>query len=204
MVCSLQIVNSFLLIYMLSQSFIIEASGACCSLLAVWYLRKQSILYWPFNLINSVIYLFVFYYKGLYAQMSMQLVYIALCIYGIVEWLKHINAGKTVAVMHMPQKVFVGILLLGSLLTSILYFVLGHYTDSNVPFLDALITSFSLIGTWLFTKRYIETWLIWIVIDVVGISLFIEKEMYPTAVLYFVFIGMATHGYFLWKRSLAS
>jgi nicotinamide mononucleotide transporter len=71
-----------------------------------------------------------------------------------------------------------------------------------VPLLDGVTTSFSLIGTWLFTKRYIETWLIWIVIDVVGIGLFSSKGMWPTAMLYFIFIGMATQGYFLWKKSL--
>lgn len=189
---------------MFTQSFLIEVFGASCSLLAVWYLRKQNILYWPFNLINSMVYFFVFYSKGLYAQMSMQIVYILLCIYGIIEWLKHINSGKTVPVMHIPKKTLIGIAVTGSILTGVLYLILKQYTDSNVPFLDALITSFSLIGTWLFTKRYVETWLIWIVIDVVGIGLFIHKTMYPTAVLYLIFIGMATHGYFSWRRNIAA
>ena len=189
---------------MFTQSFLIEVFGASCSLLAVWYLRKQNILYWPFNLINSMVYFFVFYSKGLYAQMSMQIVYILLCIYGIIEWLKHINSGKTVPVMHIPKKPLIGIAVTGSILTGVLYLILKQYTDSNVPFLDALITSFSLIGTWLFTKRYVETWLIWIVIDVVGIGLFINKTMYPTAVLYLIFIGMATHGYFSWRRNIAA
>jgi nicotinamide mononucleotide transporter len=189
---------------MFTQSFLIEVFGASCSLLAVWYLRKQNILYWPFNLINSMVYFFVFYSKGLYAQMSMQIVYILLCIYGIIEWLKHINTGKTVPVMHIPKKVLILIGVTGSILTGVLYLILQQYTDSNVPFLDAMITSFSLIGTWLFTKRYVETWLIWIVIDVVGIGLFLHKTMYPTAVLYLIFIGMATHGYFLWRRNIAA
>ena len=189
---------------MFTQSFLIEVFGASCSLLAVWYLRKQNILYWPFNLINSMVYFFVFYSKGLYAQMSMQIVYILLCIYGIIEWLKHINSGKTVPVMHIPKKTLIGIAVTGSILTGVLYLILKQYTDSNVPFLDAMITSFSLIGTWLFTKRYVETWLIWIVIDVVGIGLFIHKTMYPTAVLYLIFIGMATHGYFSWRRNIAA
>lgn len=185
----------------IDQAFVIEGFGAVFSLTAVWMLRKQSILYWPFNLACSILYLFVFFNKGIYAQMAMQLIYIVLCIYGIIEWLKHVKAGKTVDVVHLPKKVFIGILIVGSMSTTLLYYILDFYTDSNVPFLDALTTSFSLIGTWLFTKRYIETWLIWIAIDVVGITLYINKGLYQTALLYFIFIGLAIHGYILWRKS---
>lgn len=181
---------------------VVEGVGALCSLLAVWFLRRQSILYWPFNLACSIVYLYVFYQKGIYAQSALQLVYIGLCIYGIYEWLKHVKKGITVDVFHMPKSVFLGVLGVGTILSTIFYFVLDIYTDSTVPILDGILTSFSMIGTWLFTRRYVETWLIWIVIDVVGIILYIPKGLYQTAGLYLIFIGMATQGYFLWKKSI--
>ena len=186
---------------MMSHLQIIEIAGAACSFLGVWFLRKQSILYWPFNLVSSALCMYVFGQKGIYAQMSLQLIYIALCIYGIVTWLKHKKAGTVVEVVHFTQKVFIQILLTGATLTTILYFILSKFTNSDVVLLDSITTAFSLIGTYLFTKKYIETWLIWIVVDVLGIGLFIHTQLYSMAILYFIFIGTATQGYFLWKKS---
>jgi len=185
----------------ITQIQIIEIAGAVSSFLGVWFLRKQSILYWPFNLLSSILCIIVFQQKGIYAQMCLQFLYIIISFYGIYNWLKHSKEGSQLEILHFTRKTVAYILVAGLLLTSGLYFLLSHFTPSKVVFLDAFTTSFSIIGTYLFTKKYIETWLLWIAVDVVGICLFLYTGLYSMALLYLIFIGTAIQGYGLWKKS---
>ena len=72
---------------------------------------------------------------------------------------------------------------------------MAHFTDAAVPWLDAGLTSFSLVSQYWTARRWIETWWLWIVVDVIYTGLFLYKELYLTAVLYALFIGLAVRGF---------
>jgi nicotinamide mononucleotide transporter len=78
--------------------------------------------------------------------------------------------------------------------------LLIHYTDSTVPWWDSFITALSIIGMWMLARKYIEQWLIWIVVDAISAALYLYKGLEFTAGLYAIYTIIAIFGYFKWKK----
>ena len=95
-----------------------------------------------------------------------------------------------------------GCLLAVPFLTSIFAGLLIRYTDATLPIWDSFIAAASIIAQCLLAGRYIENWRFWIAVDIVGIGVFAYKELYPTAVLYILFLFMAIWGDIAWRKSL--
>lgn len=83
-----------------------------------------------------------------------------------------------------------------------IYLLLHHHTDSPIPFMDAFIATLGIIATWMLARKILFNWIIWIVSDSCAVILYISRDMWPTALLYVIYLGMAFYGYFSWKRSI--
>ena len=83
----------------------------------------------------------------------------------------------------------------------IIYTILKN-TDSDVIMLDSLTTSLSLTAMLLLARRKIENWIFWIIADLIYIPLFFYKGLYIASLQYFVFLILATSGYFEWKKNI--
>jgi nicotinamide mononucleotide transporter len=86
------------------------------------------------------------------------------------------------------------------ILWGLLWFVLDRWTDSPVPLWDGLITSMSVVATWMLTRKYLEQWYVWIVANVIAVIVYLVMGMYPTAVLFMVYFAMAIIGVREWRR----
>ena len=75
-------------------------------------------------------------------------------------------------------------------------------TDAALPWLDALLATTSLVAQWMMTRKILENWLLWIVVDVIYVPMFISQRLYATAVLYAAFLVLAVMGFVEWRRSL--
>jgi nicotinamide mononucleotide transporter len=84
----------------------------------------------------------------------------------------------------------------------VIYFILKKYTDSPIPLPDAYTTSFSLVATWMLTRKKLEHWIFWIFIDVASVAMFLYRGMYPTVILFVIYTVMAVTGYFRWNNSM--
>ena len=182
----------------------LEIIAAVLGALSVWLSVRQNIWSWPTGIVNVVIYAVVFYEAKLYADMGLQVIYAALSVYGWYEWLYggeqhtelHVTPttrplGAVLAVIALAGSVGLGVVLRGA-------------TDAALPFLDSFLSSTSLVAQWMMTKKKLESWLVWIFVDVLYIGMFIFKHLYVTSVLYAVFLGLAVRGYIDWKRSMAT
>ena len=78
--------------------------------------------------------------------------------------------------------------------------ILIQYTDSTVPWLDSFTTALSIVAMWMLARKYVEQWLIWIVVDTVSAGLYIYKGLYFTAGLYAFYAIIAYFGYKEWRR----
>ena len=85
--------------------------------------------------------------------------------------------------------------------TALLVYVLVSFTDSTVPVPDAGTTTASLVAQFMLNRRWIESWFVWIAVDVVYIGLYAYKGLYITAALYLIFIGICVHGYLTWRKA---
>lgn len=173
-------------------------------LVSVFLSTREHVTSWPTAIVNVGIFFFVFWNAKLYADAVLQLVYLSLSVYGWYEWL---YGGENKTVLHvsrvtwrqwavsLPVCVAFG---LG------LGWYLSKHTDSPVPYLDAMLTSGSLVAQWMMTRKLLENWALWIALDIVYVPTFIARGLSATAAQYAVFLVLALMGWFSWKRSLAA
>jgi nicotinamide mononucleotide transporter len=184
----------------------IEILGVIFGFIYIFLSIKQNVWLWPIGIINATLYVWVFLMSKLYADMSLQIYYLLISIYGWYYWVSGKNVkqkdNKNLPITRTNAKTFVVLLILEILLFSTLWFVLKNFTDSTVPAGDAFATSLSILATWMLTKKKIEQWLIWIVVNIFSVGLFYYKELYATVILYSVFALLASVGYIKWHKEL--
>jgi nicotinamide mononucleotide transporter len=181
----------------------VELIGTLISFVYIYFSIKQNIWLWPFGLISSAIYVYVFLKSGIYADMGLQVYYVIISAYGWYYWKsnqdKNTKAVKIKSVIH-ARYVIIWLILVSSVLFVLLSQLLIYYTNSTIPYLDAFITALSITATWMLTKKYIEQWLIWIVVDTVSAGVYFYKELYLTIILYIVLAILAYVGYKAWIK----
>jgi nicotinamide mononucleotide transporter len=182
---------------------LLELFAAVIGALSVWLSVRQSIWSWPTAIVNVVLYVIVFYEAKLYADMGLQVIYAVLSVYGWYEWLYGGEGRTQLHVTRTSPR-------LGALLTLIalggsiaLGTLLHRVTDAALPFMDSFLSSTSLVAQWMMTRKKLENWLVWILVDVLYVGMFIFKGLYLTAGLYAVFLALAVRGYLDWRRTLA-
>ena len=180
----------------------IEIVGAILSLIYIYLSIKQQVSLWFFGIISSLFYIVVFYQSKLYADMSLQFYYVVISIYGWIYWKK----GNSESEKELPAtKITLKYILISIVATGIFYLVYYYalvYFKSNVPKTDALVGALSVTGTWMLARKFIENWLVWIVVDALCIGLYIYKGLYPTVILFIIYTLMAWVGYQQWKKTL--
>lgn len=177
-------------------------AGAAC----VYGVAKQYQWNWPVAIINAAAFILLFVGVGLYADALLQVVFIALSIYGWVYWGRRKSAsalGKsTVPIRRLSAFEWVALpLAFGTLYAGAVVW-LHSLTDSTVFWFDAFILAASLIATYMQAKKVIESWWVWIAIDVVSIPLYFYKGLMLTAVLYIVFLALCIVGLRDWTKEL--
>ena len=178
---------------------LLDSIALIFGILGVLLTIKQSIWCWPAALISVVASFAEFLNQRLYGDMLLQIFYFFLGIYGWYFWKKNNKVTFTVKVIN--PKIIPWLLIVTTVLSIILYFSLNYFKSDKV-ILDSILTAFSLTATYMMTKKWIENWLAWIVIDFAYIILYCSKSMWLFAVLYFVFTLMAVYGFYKWKKIL--
>jgi len=163
---------------------------------------------WPAAMLGSTIYVIVFFQYQLYMDSALNIFYVVMAIYGWLMWKKSKTEIDFVAAASEEKtniKKWRGIKHINAIAIIILLsafsgFYLDNYTDAAYPYLDSLTTWSSFLATWMVVNKILETWLYWIAIDAVSIYLYINKELYFTALLFGLYVIIATYGYLHWKK----
>lgn len=180
----------------------VEIVGAILSLIYLYLSIKQKLSLWFFGIISSLFYIVIFFQTKFYADMSLQLYYVAISIYGWINW-KHGDdlAGKEMPATQLTKRLFVQLCIATGLIYIIYYLVLSRYTDSPIPKADSVVGALSIVGTWMLARKLIENWIVWIVVDALCAGLYFYKGLYPTVILFVIYTIMAVFGYRAWKRA---
>jgi nicotinamide mononucleotide transporter len=181
----------------------IEAFGFITGVINVWLLARQNIWNWPVGLANNAAYLILFATTGLYGDAGLQIVYIALSIYGWWNWARRGSAAR-LPVMRTPTRVWNVLAPLTIISFVVLRWFLARYTDSTVPVWDGLTTALSLAAIYGQSRKFLESWWIWILADLIYIPLYIYKGLWLTSVLYLVFLLLCIFGLRQWMRELTT
>ena len=180
----------------------LEIAAALFGAWSVWLSVRQNILSWPTAIVNVALYAVVFYEAKLYADMGLQVIYAGLSVYGWYEWLYggegrtelHVTRTSRAVALRLVALAVASALLLGSLL--------HRTTDAALPYMDSALTTASLVAQWMMTRKLLENWVVWIGVDVFYVGMFVYKGLCVTAILYAVFLGLATKGFIDWRRSM--
>lgn len=181
-----------------------EVLGAILGTIYIFFSIRQNIFTWPVGLISSFLYVIVFFNAKLYADMGLQVYYVAISLYGWYFWLqgKKPDNKNQVPVRITTVKLRYILTAAAIILYVGIFFILKNFTDSDVPYMDSLTTALSIIATWMLAKKYIGHWLIWIFVDAVSAGLYIYKGLWPTVILFLIYTFMAIFGYIEWKKDI--
>lgn len=157
---------------------------------------------WLFGIIASGLSVYLCFSGNLFLESGLNIFYVIIGIYGWYQW-KYGSKQKTeIAISKLPFKKNLQLFVLGIIVWIPFGYFAKNYSTQALPYLDAFITAFSLIATWMTAKKIIENWLYWIVIDSLGILLFAYREFYLLALLNIIYTLIATAGYFKWRKKL--
>lgn len=158
---------------------------------------------WPLAVISSLLYFALFWQSKLYGDASLQIFFAAIALWGWWQWLRGGREGDDGAglkVVQLSRKGLLWTIALSALLWPVTGYFLKLYTDSDVPWWDAFPTALSVVGQFLLGRKYLENWLMWIVINVASVALFAYKGLWLTVVLYTLFIALSVVGWRAWRR----
>lgn len=181
----------------------VEITGSVLSIIYLYLSVKQKAGLWIFGFLCSALYTVVFFQSKFYADMTLQIYYMGVSIFGWISWNAAKNKpGNELSVKRTTLTSALIISAIALLLFFAYRFILQNYTDSPLPNADSLTTALSIVATWMLARKMIEHWLLWIFIDALSAGLYFHKGLYPTAVLFVVYTIMAVIGYYQWKKDL--
>ena len=166
----------------------------------VWLTIKENIWCWPVSIMAVLASTIEFYEARLFGDVGLQLFYLGAAIYGWYFWNKNID--KEFKVKKTPLKI-IPILIIATVAQTILFYFLIDLLKGDKVLFDAALTACSLTATYMMTKKWVENWLAWILIDAAYVVLYSVKFMWPFAVLYLFFTVMAFYGLIKWKKKIS-
>jgi len=183
---------------------IIEIVAVVLSVIYVILASKEKTASWPAAIISVTLYIYLCYSQHLFLESWLQTFYLIMGVYGWYQWSGRSNKKKEIHITSCSLSKIKLWVVAGILLSAVLGYYFAHYTSASLPYLDSPITVFSVIATWMLTRKIIENWLFWIIIDAAAVFLYARREMYLTSLLYILYVILAVFGYFQWKKELQS
>ncbi|MBP1164125.1 nicotinamide mononucleotide transporter [Chryseobacterium sp. PvR013] len=187
----------------LKQITLPEWFGVLFSVIQVLLARKNNVNNYLFGIAGILLTLYVMLTSKLYAEFTLNLYYLIMSIYGWLYW----KFGKQksemeISVTTTTEKWITGGIVLGTFI--LFWSFLTHFTDSDVPVWDSLVSAFAWAGMWLMARRKIENWVILNISNIISIPLMIHKELYLYAVLTSFLFLVAISGYIEWQKIIKS
>ena len=173
------------------------------ALLAIAYLllaMRQDARCWIAWIISSLMYLFVMYSAGLYMEAGLQIFYLLMGFYGLYQWQYKLANNETLKIKVWPITTHMMCLTALFLLVITSGYILSNNTDAASPYIDAFTTWGAIIASYMVAKKILENWIYWFVIDFVSVFLFVSRELYPTALLFCLYLVLIIIGYRSWKN----
>lgn len=181
----------------------IEWLAAALVLINVALVALRSVWNYPFALVAVSLYAVVFYDARLYSDMVLQCFFFALNLYGWASWMRaRDDSGVPVGWMDTTSRQgWAAATIVAWIAWS---FAMDRYTNAVAPWIDGAIAMLSITAQWLLARRRVESWYLWILVDLIAIPLFAWRGLYPTSAVYVVLLGLSIDGLIQWRRAAAT
>ena len=179
---------------------LLEVAGVISGLLCVYLAAKNIIWNWPLAIISVAIYIFIFYDSQLFADMGLQVYFLAINIYGWYFWSKKSSSQTKTPVASIKQREVILSALAIVIFTFLLGSILYNHTVASYPYLDSFCTACSIVAQFFMVRKVLQNWLLWVFVDIIYVGIYIFKDLHLTAAMYAIYIVIALIGYMDWKR----
>lgn len=204
----------------------IEAIGTIAGLLCIWLASLEKIVNYLFGLINVTLFAIIFFQIQLYASLLLQLFFFAANLYGWYAWSRQTGQNEAelqIRWLPLPKALAwlaACVIAIGLMTVYIdpVFAVLTHIAVSvmqmlgmNVtmpvlqpdafPFWDSCMMVLSIAAMVLMTRKYVENWLLWVVINVISVAIFTLQGVYAMALEYLILTFIALNGSRMWMKS---
>lgn len=183
------------------QNSLLELTAVVFAIVYLLLAVRENVLCWAAAIVSTLIFLFIFWEVSLYMESSLQIFYIGMAVFGWYQWRGVDDGGNSLQVSTWSVQQHLVALTSIALLTVVSGYVLNSGTDAALPFLDSFTTWGSVVTTFMVARKVLENWLYWLVIDSVSIYLYLDRELYFTALLFVVYIIIIFFGWFSWLKS---
>lgn len=176
-------------------------------ILAVAYLllaMKESLWCWYAAFVSTLIFIVLFWNARLVMESALQVYYLGMAVYGWYQWKYSAQQdnGVKIHTWNLPRHLLaIGVVLIASLCSG---YLLERYTDAAWPYTDSFTTWGSIVTTYMVTRKVLENWLYWLVIDGICIFVYWERGLHLTALLFVAYLVICSCAFFRWQRQLRS
>lgn len=185
---------------------LIELVGTLFGLLSVIFASRTNILTWSTGIVNEFCLFLLFFQIQLYPDMFLQVFFFGATIFGWYQWRKPKKELRISFSNRQERMIYIG-LILGLTVVSGAFFAEIHQLlpsffkeKAALPYLDSFVMVSSVVATILLAKKRIETWYLWIAVDITCTFLYMYRGVYFLAIEYAVFLGIATYGLINWLK----
>lgn len=184
--------------YMTSWEMLAVVLSVTYLLLAI----MQNIWCWIAAFISTLIYSILFFDASLLMDSALNIFYLVMAIYGWYSWKygNSKNKGDDLSISSYGFLRNLQIIIVLLIISSILGYIMANYTKADFAYLDTFTTVFAVFATYMLTKKVLENWLYWVIIDSVSIYIYINKGFYLTAILFVVYTILAIFAFKQWKE----
>jgi nicotinamide mononucleotide transporter len=176
----------------------------------------ENIWCWLFGILSSALSVYLCYSGHLFLESGLQVFYVFIGIYGWYEWLygatdqPSLNKNKprpAKTERHIVSFNFLKtgyLILIGCIIWIPFGYIAHRYSTQVYPYLDAFITAFSIVATWMTARKILQNWIFWIIIDALAILLYGSRGYYLIALLYGIYTLLSIIGYLQWKKKMVT
>ncbi len=178
----------------------LEIAGTATTVLGIWFTTRRWLVCWPVVLAADLIYLIVFYQARLLSDALLQIFFVIFTLYGWWHWWRGVREEGEVRIVPLSVQSMLVALAAGAI-GSVALGEIAKRLHAALPYLDAALTSYSLVASWWQARKHTANWWLWIVVNIAYIGEYLYKALVPTALLYACLVGLAVLGLREWKRS---
>jgi nicotinamide mononucleotide transporter len=178
----------------------LEIVGAVTAIVSIWLTTKRKIACWPIGIVSDLAYLAISYHAQLFSFALLLVGGLPLTFYGWWHWAKGVHEDGEVRVVRLPRMELLMGVAVGALGGVVLGAWMQHH-HASLPYVDAMLASYSVVGGWWQARKHIANWWLWIVVDVVYVGEFLYENLPLTALLYAAFVVLAVIGLRDWRQA---
>ena len=185
---------------------LLELFAVTMNIFSVIYAKRNSILVYPTGLIGTGIFVYILYNFSLLGDMIINFYFVIMSIYGWYYWSQKKNGEVLHNVSRTSTKEYYFILMLGIISLISIYAIYNFYDkwDSWTAYVDTITTAIFFVAMYLMARRKVESWIFWIIGDLITIPLYFYKGLTISSIQYLIFLILAILGYISWKKILNS